>query len=45
MPMCLSAMVVLSLLALGTVLTVSVDVHSRAKPELSTKFLVVRTCR
>ena len=44
-PMCLSALVVLSLLALGTVLTVSVDAHSRAKAQLSAKFLVVRTCR
>ncbi len=44
-PMCLSAMVVLSLLALGTVLTVSLDAHSRSEPELRTKFLVVRTCR
>ncbi|KAK9842199.1 hypothetical protein WJX81_000205 [Elliptochloris bilobata] len=40
-PVCLSTLVIVGLLALGTALTVSLDAHGRATPELRTKFLVV----
>lgn len=40
-PVCLSTLVLVGLLALGSALAVSLDVHSRAKPELRTKFMLV----
>ncbi len=41
-PLGLSAVVMATLLALGALLALSLDAHSRAAPELRTKFLVVR---
>ena len=42
MPLGLSAVVMATLLALGALLALSLDAHSRAAPELRAKFLVVR---
>jgi hypothetical protein len=41
-PLGLSAVVMATLLALGALLALSLDAHSRAAPELRAKFLVVR---
>ncbi len=41
-PLGLSVVVMATLLALGALLALSLDAHSRAAPELRAKFLVVR---